>query len=121
MGDRCNVQVSGKTRQCFQSGKADRETNAHDAKVEGIARSYVWVPPLWALSPPAGWGGAELAGPGRCLRQGASDHTHKERLSPSVAEEVLFLSHAALKSDGWYRKTKSCSFPVLIKVFFVKQ
>lgn len=62
-------------------------------------------------------GGAELAGPGRRFGQGASDHTDEERLSRSV----LFQSHAALESDGWYRKPMSCSSPAAIKVFFVRQ
>lgn len=119
MADWCNVQVSGKTWQCFQSGKTGRETSAHDARAEGIARSRVWVPPLWALSAPRVWGAGQVLA-NACGRVRVT--THKRSYSaPRWAQEALFLSHAALKSDGWYRKTKSCSFPVVIKVFFVRQ
>jgi len=63
------------------------------------------------LRGPAVRGAAELAGPGRCV----AAHTRSDSAPWS------FLSHAALKSEGWYRETESCSFPVAIKVFFVRQ
>lgn len=84
--------AGGKRPQC--SGQGEKPGNIfsrvgqagrHRTPKQVTLRVQACGPPLpWVLSLPAAWGGTGLAGPGRCLRQGARSTCPEEHLSPSV-------------------------------------